>query len=355
VATRLSEALVGPALEDIAANDRLLVVPDGPLHLLPFDALAVDARTARELSLDGGRKRAWLVEWKPLLYAASATVFAELRARRAVWMAGSPGLAAFGDPRYPAWGTSDHPPVPALRGLRGSMAPLPWSGVEVSAVAGAWKGASATFTGDAATERQARQAASRTRILHFACHGRADGRFPLNSALLLSIGKADGPAEEDGVLQAWEVIEGMRLDADLVTLSACDTGLGKAAGGEGMIGLTRAFQYAGARTVVASLWEVSDDATVELMRGFYRQLRRGRPVDDALRAAQLEMIRRPPARGTNAGAPPPADRRAPFFWAAFGAYGGVLPGVGKKVAGTPSRNVFAPKTCLSAGVPPAPP
>ncbi|MBP7865601.1 MAG: CHAT domain-containing protein [Acidobacteria bacterium] len=321
VATRLSEALLGPALGDIAANDRLLVVPDGPLHLLPFDALAVDARTARGPALGSGRKRAWLVEWKPLLYAASATVFAELRARQAGRVAGSPGLTAFGDPRYPVWGASDRPPVPALRGLRGAMAPLPWSGVEVSAVAGAWKGAAATYTGDAATERQARQAAPGTRLLHFACHGRADGRFPLNSALLLSIGKADGPAEEDGVLQAWEIMEGMRLDADLVTLSACDTGLGKAAGGEGMIGLTRAFQYAGARTVVASLWEVSDDATVELMRGFYRQLRRGRPVDDALREAQVRMIRKAPPRPGPDGTVPP-DRRAPFFWAAFGAYGG---------------------------------
>jgi CHAT domain-containing protein len=92
------------------------------------------------------------------------------------------------------------------------------------------------------------------------------------------------------LLQAWEVLESVRLDADLVTLSACDTGLGKEMGGEGVIGLTRAFQYAGARSVLASLWSVSDVSTADLMRRFYSHLRAGRSKDEALRRAQVELI-----------------------------------------------------------------
>jgi CHAT domain-containing protein len=97
----------------------------------------------------------------------------------------------------------------------------------------------------------------------------------------------------------------MRIDADLVTLSACETGLGKELGGEGLVGLTRAFQYAGAHSVLASLWSVGDDSTAELMTRFYGYLKAGKTKDDALRAAQIELIRtrRPSSR--------------PFHWAAF--------------------------------------
>src|SRR6185503_1921431 len=97
------------------------------------------------------------------------------------------------------------------------------------------------------------------RRLHFACHGLLDARFPLDSALALAPG-----GDDNGLLQAWEVIERVRVDADLVTLSACDTGLGRDMGGEGLVGLVRAFQYAGARSVLASLWEVSDRSTARL-------------------------------------------------------------------------------------------
>jgi CHAT domain-containing protein len=87
------------------------------------------------------------------------------------------------------------------------------------------------------------------------------------------------------------VFEQVRIDADLVTLSACGTALGKEVSGEGILGLTRAFQYAGARSVLASLWAVNDDGTADLMRRFYGHLKRGRSKDHALRAAQLELIR----------------------------------------------------------------
>lgn len=97
----------------------------------------------------------------------------------------------------------------------------------------------------------------------------------------------------------------MRLDADLVTLSACDTALGREMAGEGLVGLTRAFQYAGARSVVATLWGVSDISTARFMESFYGYLRAGKTKDEALRAAQIDQIR----KKTGAS--------HPFHWAAF--------------------------------------
>ena len=108
---------------------------------------------------------------------------------------------------------------------------------------------------------------------------------------------------------AWEVFERVRVTADLVPLSACDTAGGSDLEGEGIIGLSRAFQYAGARSVVASLWSVADRSTAVLMRSFYSHLEAGAAKAEALRAAQLEMIE-PEAEGDGSFA-------HPFHWAAF--------------------------------------
>jgi len=145
--------------------------------------------------------------------------------------------------------------------------------------------------------------------LHFACHGIVDDTFPLESALVLSVPEAPSPDKENGILQAWEIFEQLRIDADLVALSACDTGRGQTLAGEGMIGLVRAFHYAGARTVLASQWPVGDASTADLMTAFYRRLRDGAPYDEALRAGQLELL----ASAESAG----PDRSHPFYWAAF--------------------------------------
>ena len=120
-------------------------------------------------------------------------------------------------------------------------------------------------------------------------------------------------AGENGLLQAWEIFEQVRLDAELVTLSACQSGLGTEVAGEGLIGLTRAFQYAGARSVLASLWSVSDLSTAELMARFYRALRKGQPKDTALQEAQLAMIRGEAGLTLKEN----RDLTHPCHWAAF--------------------------------------
>jgi len=128
-----------------------------------------------------------------------------------------------------------------------------------------------------------------------------DEQIPARSGLLL----APGSSQEDGVLQLNEIFN-LDLDADLVTLSACQTGLGKLVKGEGVVGLTRAFLYAGAARVAVSLWEVNDLATARLMETFYRRMQAGAPPAEALRQAKLEMLRAQPTAWRN-----------PYFWAPF--------------------------------------
>jgi CHAT domain-containing protein len=115
----------------------------------------------------------------------------------------------------------------------------------------------------------------------------------LNSALALTIPKKVVEGKYNGLLQAWEIFKQVRIDADLVTLSACNTALGQELSGEGLIGLTRAFQYAGARSILASLWSVDDWQTARLMKTFYTHLRSAESKDEALRAAQIVARHRP--------------------------------------------------------------
>jgi tetratricopeptide (TPR) repeat protein len=273
---RLYRMLLGPAKPLVDSAQRLLVAPDGALWLLPFAALQRPDGTA-------------LVQHKPLHLVASGTLYAELRKERPA--ASAPErpvqLVAFGDPFYPA-----------------AYQQLPSTRTEARAIAGLFGSRAVTYLGAEATEERAKSVGKGVRYLHFACHGLLDARFPLDSALALSIPKSPAEGQDNGLLQVWEIFESVRLDADLVTLSACETALGKDFGGEGLIGLTRAFQYAGARSVLASLWKVSDESTSRLMQRFYEGLQAGLSKDEALRNAQLALLADPAF----------AD---PFHWAGF--------------------------------------
>lgn len=295
---KLSRSLLGPAAGQVLRAKRLLISPDGPLHALPFAALA-------EPEAAGGAFR-YLVERIPLRLTPSMTVYAELA------RPGAPGrdlsVVAFGDPRYAPGAAVDLSPL--LRGV--ALAPLPATREEAESIAGLFGGRGAAFLGERATAENAAAVGPGTAFVHFACHGFADGEVPLNSGLVFA---APGDGSSDGVLRAWNVFESVRLDADLVALSACETGLGKVLGGEGMIGLTRAFQYAGARSVLSSLWSVSDESTALLMARFYGHLKAGQPKAEALRLAQLSLVHPPGGRAD-------AHSRHPFFWAPFVLNGG---------------------------------
>jgi CHAT domain-containing protein len=254
----------------------------------------------------------YLVEWKPIHTAVSATVYADLKKRR---RENRPPpafeVAAFGDPLYPAFvvqkavakrgdgaegvegDTDGDPQISAV--LRGGykFEPLPRSRQEVQTIASLYAPRSETFLGEQATEERAKSIGRDVPLIHYACHAFVNERFPLDSALVFTIPDKPREGQDNGLLQAWEIFENVRIDADLVTLSACESGLGKEMGGEGLIGLTRAFQYAGARSILASLWMVEDQSTAELMKRFYGYLKSGKTKDEALRLAQIDLIHSP--------------------------------------------------------------
>lgn len=321
---RLYEALIKPAEESIAKSKRVLLVPDESLHLLPFSLLVRKTAPGKG---HGDRNFEYLVEWKPLHSVLSATVYAELKSQRRSKTDEARlalVLAAFGDPRYSLAKSGDdfagdrsvdvYVRSAADRGF--DFRPLRYSREEVNRVAVLYPDVR-VFLGAGASEQLAKAVGKSARILHFATHGRFDDRFPLNSYLALTIPKEFRKDQDNGLLQAWEIFEDVRLDADLVVLSACESGLGDELDGEGLIGLTRAFQFAGARTVASTLWQVEDQATAELMVRFYRHLGTGMAKDEALRAAQLELIRGYVEMKNGQGQLVERDLSLPYYWAAF--------------------------------------
>ena len=258
-ARELDELLLAPARPYLGA-ERLLLVPHDVLHYLPFAALRSPS----------GR---WLVEDHTLAVLPSASVLRYLEGK---------GRGATGP--VVALGNPELGPALALR----------YAEREARAVGQLHPGAM-VLLGAEATEARIKELAPRARILHLASHGDLDERAPLRSALLLAPGGA-----EDGRLEVGEVL-GLELEASLVVLSACETGLGRLSRGDELVGLQRAFLYAGTPAVVTTLWKVDDRASFLLMREFHARLGADGPAE-ALRHAQ---------RATLAEAP------HPFAWAGF--------------------------------------
>jgi CHAT domain-containing protein len=173
---------------------------------------------------------------------------------------------------------------------------------EIMAASRAIAGQSKLLLGGDATEAAIKSQPLETfDIIHIATHGVPSPEFPDRAALVLA---PDPQGREDGLLQAREIRK-LPLRAQLVTLSACDTGVGSLEGEEGVANLIRAFLFAGSKAVVASLWMTSDVFTAQLMERFYRYLARGEDPSSSLRQAKLDLIQR---FGTNA---------VPFYWAGF--------------------------------------
>jgi CHAT domain-containing protein len=289
---------------------RLVIAAAGVLEYLPFGVLRAPDQTL-------------LVAEHEIVSIPSASVLATLRrdtvnrtrAPRLLAILADPVFAA-DDPRLAARPSATRPStgddaasraervIDALY-ARNDLSRLPFSRDEANAIA-SLTGASATLK---ATDFKASRALALSgalsghRIVHFATHGVVNSDRPSLSALILSLVDERG-ARQNGYLRLHDIYN-LRLDADLVVLSACQTALGKEIKGEGLVGLTRAFFYAGAPRVVASLWQVNDLATAELMKKFYRGLlaQRLRPAA-ALRAAQIEMSH-------------DSRWKSPYFWAGF--------------------------------------
>lgn len=289
LATRLYRRLLQPAEAQLVGRTRLVLIPDGVLWELPFQALSP-------------RPGRYLVEERSLSYAPSLTVLREMQRHRHAPLPGPPSLLAFGNPTL---GEAQKRQGLALLGGE-TLAPLPEAERQVHELARLYGSASSrVYVGSEASESRAKAEASRYRVLHFATHGLLDGSDPLYSQLVLA---SPGPGDaEDGLLEAREILE-LDLTADLAVLSACETGRGRVSAGEGLIGLSWAFFVAGVPTTVVSQWKVEAGSTAALMLAFHRELRAGRGQAEALQRAMRELLRQP-------------QWRQPFFWAGFAVMG----------------------------------
>jgi CHAT domain-containing protein/tetratricopeptide (TPR) repeat protein len=287
----------------LAAARKLIIVADGELLLLPFEAL----RPAPPGAAAGPRGYA-LDRWA-ISYAPSIAVLAELAAPRSAPV-DPVALVAFADPALPGQERGADPGRGGrvVRSGTGAGAkeesypPLPHAREEVAAIADLFAtDEREVFVGAEARERTVKTLPelSRARVLHLASHGVLD-ESPAFSRLLLAP-EPDG--SEDGRLEVHEVFE-LELGADLAVLSACDTGLGKRLRGEGILGLSRAFFAAGARRLLVSLWRVADRSTAPLMVAFYREMKDGAAPAEALRRAKRELAEDP-------------RTSHPYYWAPF--------------------------------------
>jgi CHAT domain-containing protein len=308
-AARLSRLIVAPIARALERK-RLIIVPDGALQFVPFAALPLPGDAASQP----------LVVRHEIVQLPSASILPVLRDAAERRTAPDRLVAVLADPvlgpddaRLAAGARA----APARRPLPADLARsaqsagsgrferLPFTRREAEAIGSLARGAPVrvALDFDASRTTALDPELARYRYVHFASHAILNAQHPELSGIVLSLVTADGAAQ-DGFLRLHDIYN-LKLNADLVVLSACQTALGRDVRGEGLIGLTRGFMYAGAPRVVASLWDVRDEQTSELMTQMYRALlqNRLRPAA-ALRQAQLTLLRDP-------------ARAAPAYWAGF--------------------------------------
>jgi CHAT domain-containing protein len=298
LARQLYSVLLDPLFRRSNAQ-RVVIVPDQILNLLPFETLQ---------DTSGSR----VIEGRIVSYAPAATVLKLLRntprtngSRR--------GFLGVGDAPYEGQhrisGEVTKPNGVRGRLLRGlsdtfgmRLYDLPETRKEVLQISRVFGNDSVLLLGPDATETAFKsQPLAQFRVIHLAVHGYADSDYPERSALVLG---ADPHAHEDGLLQVREITR-LHFNADLVTLSACDTGIGKVQGPEGVTSLAEAFLISGSQAVVASLWSADDIYTQALMQRFYMHIGEGKDKASALRDAKVDLI-------TEYG-----GGLSPYFWAGF--------------------------------------
>jgi len=292
---KLYDELIRPADSFLSKRSILVIIPDGILNYLPFEVLLAEDKKINPGASYSGIP--FFVKKYPVSYVQSVSVLNTLLSQnstRATSGIVGKNFLGFGDPVYEDTLSTSKVKYPRLE----------FSGKEIENVASFFsEGSSDIYLRNKATEENLKRngALNKFNFIHFATHGLIDENNPDLSSLVLTSEKNSG---EDGFLQAAEIFN-LKLNADLVVLSACQTGLGKLVRGEGMVGLTRAFMYAGTSSVIVSLWGVSDMSTASLMGEFYRNLIKDKlNKTDALRKAQITIM---------------SDEKYahPFYWAPF--------------------------------------
>jgi CHAT domain-containing protein/predicted negative regulator of RcsB-dependent stress response len=298
-ARSLYSKLIKPAEKEIAPGSRLVIVPDRILHYIPFSALLPEdaSRRGSTAAIDFTRLP-YLITSHEVIYALSSTLYRDATQRDLQSRSPEPTFAGYA----PVFPDSSQVPVlaqgPRSDGSERSVAvdgkvfsELKYSEGEVRTIAAAFDDAGVSaaryFRGDA-TKQKFLETAANYSIVHIATHGVIDEQSPGLSGILFSP-TANQQATKDDILYAGETYT-LRLNANLLVLGVCESGLGKYARGEGVMALTRAFACAGARNIAYSLWKVYDRHTADLMQRFYARILRGERYSSALREAKLEMI-----------------------------------------------------------------
>jgi len=293
-AAAMFQLLIAPARPLLQGKTTLIIVPDGPLWELPFQALQ-------------SPENRYLLQDYTVFYAPSLTVLREMvrlrRQNRAP--ATTPTLLAVGNP---ALGQQTVKRIQDAT-MDEKLGPLPAAqrqAEELGKLYGQQR--SKVYTGADATEERVKTESANYNILHLAAHGALNNRRPMYSHIVLS--QMDEKGKEDGLLEAWELMK-LDLKADLAVLSACETARGRVVGGEGVIGLTWALFVAGCPTTVVSQWKVNDRSTADLMVEFHKQLKKRSASSDsqnsiaqALRKAALKLLDK-------------SQYQHPYYWAGF--------------------------------------
>jgi CHAT domain-containing protein len=284
----------------------MVIVPHGVLHYVPFEVLTLQNRL--------------LIERHPVSYAPSLNALVHLRKTPAnlapfrVLAVGNPEIAG-GDPSIRRQPDTTRPDTTRSIENLALLGPLPFAEQELHAIGRTFRDRTRILTGASARESGLRTSdVSQYPVLHFATHGLVSDAQPKRSGLVLA-----PESGEDGLLQMSEIY-GLGLKANLVVLSACETALGREVTGEGLIGLSRAFFFAGARSVVATLWNLNDRFAAEFVQRFYRELNQGHSSEEALRRAKIAYVHDP-------------QYAHPFYWSSLVMLGdGTRPLVGEPIA-----------------------
>ena len=334
-AGRLSDMLLGPVIDAIKGRT-ILVVADGALHYLPFQALPAPGKTNNQ----GSSEPVPLLVDHEIVSLPSASILATIRQTSRTGTNEEKLVAILADPVFsPDDSRVENPNTASPQRTSQltdtiSLSRLPATEREAQSIieiVPAGTGMMATGF-DADRTMALSSELGQYKIVHLATHGVVDVENPELSGIVLSMISRDGKSR-DGLLQLHDIYNMNLSNTQLVVLSACETALGKEVRGEGLVGLSRGFIYAGASSVVATLWKVDDRATTQLMTQFYKGLfEEGLTASAALRKAKLSMWQQP-------------RYRAPFFWAAF-----QLQGEYREKITVPQRSQFVSRKMLLLSV-----